>query len=213
MVRAAGLPMSTTHPLFLLREGRLVRQLGERDWRPFTRGPDESLERIKTAPRGEATVYLYDVDGVEAHAPNLSFYQRLERFQVPLWIHAGCKTPEDAMDVFFAGAESLTVDLASVGEAGLRELSDLAEGELHLGVGMRGRALVPAVRPFDLHRLAQETGIAGIVLDPEPGVDLHHAASLAGELRRHGLPITILLRRLPEARVLAGETDRIAEMP
>lgn len=204
--------MSTTHPLFLLREGRLVREAGERDWRPVTRGPDESLDRIR-ASKGEAAVYLYDVDGVEAHAPDVSFYQRLERLLVPMWIHAGCRTPEDAMDVYFAGAESLTVDLAAVGEPTFRELADLAEGELHVGLGMRGRKLVPDVRPFDLHRLAQDTGLSGVVLDPEPGVDLHHASSLMGELRRHGLPLTLLLRRAPEARRLAVEADRIAEAP
>lgn len=203
-------PMVERVPLFLLREGRLVAQAGPRQWTPLTRNPEESAKRIKEASGPDAPVYLLDVDGVEAHAPDVSFYQRLERLGVRMWLHPGCRTAEDAMDAFFAGGDTLTVDHSAVGEAGLRELAAIAEGDLHLGLRFRGKGLDPPLRAFDLKRLAGETGIAGIVVDLEAGSDAHQAAATLAELRRHGLPVTVLVREGAAPAGLEASVDRLA---
>src|ERR1051325_8867731 len=105
-------------PLFLVRDGRLVERTGVRSWRPLVEAETDeaAMRRLRASVPPQELVYLFDVDGVEAGAANHEFYQKLERAHVPPWIDAGCRTAEDAMDAFFAGAEVLTVRLDAMAE-------------------------------------------------------------------------------------------------
>lgn len=180
-------------PLVHVRSGAVVRAAGPRRWDPLTRTEPEAVARIKGVAPPDGLVYVYDVDGVEAGAPSLDFYQRLERARVPLWLHTGCRTPEDAMDAFFAGAQALTIERRHMNDGAIRELAELAEGEIHLMLPFQGRAPRPDLRAFELQRFVQANGLSGIVLRPEPPCDGHALNAYAGDVRHHGAPTSLFL--------------------
>lgn len=192
-------------PLVFVRGQLLVRPAGPRRWTALVESPQQTVDRIRAMGPTEGYVYIYDVDGVEAGAPSHDLYQRLERAHVPLWLHLGCRTPEDAMDAFFAGAEALTIERRHMDDEALHELAELTEGEIHLMFAFQGRSLRPELRGFQLQRLVQEHRLSGIVFQPEASSDGHALNAYAGEVRRHGVTTSLFVA--PGGSALDPEPD------
>ncbi|HLE47518.1 MAG TPA: hypothetical protein VI818_04405 [Candidatus Thermoplasmatota archaeon] len=178
-------------PLFIVRSGRLIGGR-PRAWDRRGLEGEAAIEAIAAARKPDEMPYLFDADGVDAGAPQHEFYQRLERRGIHPWIEAGVRTPEDAMDAFFAGAEALTLDLRLLRRETLLELAGLAEGELHLGLGFVGRETVPAFRAWELQRVAHDTQASGVVLQPDAGADAHALAGFAKELQSQRIQASLL---------------------
>ncbi|HVM45510.1 MAG TPA: hypothetical protein VM582_06205 [Candidatus Thermoplasmatota archaeon] len=86
-----------TLPVLHLDEGR------------FPEYPDQEPERVLTAlARRFGRVVLVDVAGVRANDADLEFIQQASRRR-PVWADAGSRYADDAMDLFVAGAEAVTM--------------------------------------------------------------------------------------------------------
>jgi hypothetical protein len=194
------------HPLFLVREGLVVDEDGPRSWAPRTTTASQSVAMIKAASTADVPAYVYDVDGVEAKAAQHSFYQKLEQAHVGPWIHPGCRTAEDAMDAFFAGAEAITVDVRHMPEETMTDLGEIAEGEIHLAAPVDGSG----PRPRELARLVGAHGMAGVVLMLEGATDPKRVDAVVAELASLGVARSLLSRRPPglDLSALVGRVDR-----
>lgn len=191
--------------MFLIRDGKLVRRTGPREYRVLEPATDP-VKIVKSALPPEELVYIWDVDGVEAGAPNHEFYQRLERNRIPPWIDAGCRTPEDAMDAFFAGAEVLTVRLEHMSEAHLADFADLAEYEFHLSLPFSGAQPDVPLSAWDVRRLVGEMHAHGVVFEAGPGTDPRAYARFVDLVQNGGIDMSFLsTEHLPWLRDLAQE--------
>jgi hypothetical protein len=194
----------------MVRDGQIVRPSGPRSWTPTTKSSDEAAQKIAAGGLDAPAPYIYDVDGVESRVAQFQFYQRLEQAHAAPWIHAGCRTPEDAMDTFFAGAEAITVELRHMPEDTIAELAGLAEGEIHLGAALD--ATMP--RPRELARIVQAHGLAGVVLQSAASDEARRLESAAMELRTLGVEATLLrLGAAPVPHNVEPQLARIVESP
>jgi len=145
-----------TLPVIHLDEGR------------FPEYPDDDAERVLTTlARRFGRVVIIDVAGVRANDADLEFLQQASRRR-PIWMDAGSRYATDAMDLFVAGAEAVTIrwnTLQRVEE--LQEAAELCDpGTLFLGLEYpRGEFLSNARDGRDPHevvRLAESLGV-GVV--------------------------------------------------
>ncbi|MBI2077784.1 MAG: hypothetical protein HYT80_05345 [Euryarchaeota archaeon] len=180
-----------TVPMFALRGARLMAGRPGA-WSKTAVHGEAAVEAVVAVSRAERVPYVYDVGGVEAGAPQHEFYQRLERRGVHPWVEAGVRSPEDAMDAFFAGADALTLDLRLLRRATLLELAGLAEGELHLAVGFRGREAFPTLKPWELQRVVADTNATGVVVEPDAAHDAHALDAFARELESQRVAASLL---------------------
>lgn len=191
-------------PMFHVRNGNLVRESGPRKWTPVIAEPALAVDEIKRATPTEGLVYVYDVDGVEAGAPDHGFYQRLERAHVAAWIQPGCRNEGQVMDAFFAGAEALTLEPRFLDREDLLELAALMEGEAHLGFPFRGTQTVPDMRPAEVARLVVKSHCRGVVLDPVADAAPDRLSSFVRDLLALSVAVTISSARFPAAMDLAA---------
>lgn len=162
-------------------------------WRTIGK-PEAALDRARGAYAAADGLYVIDLDGQFSGVANLPFFQALDRRGVYPWVDAGCRKPEDAMDVLFAGAESLTIQLRHMEPRKLAEVRELVEAELHVGFTVDERGLEQQLRPRDVLELAQRISATGIVLYEGERADLHSAENAAFELVRAGVPVTWVAR-------------------
>ncbi len=80
----------------------------------------ETLEGLDRALQDFGRVLVWDLDGIERNRPNLALVRHFEG--EPVWVDAGVRHAEGAVDVLVAGAER-----AVVGTKTLRSLSELDE--------------------------------------------------------------------------------------
>lgn len=159
-----------TLPLVHLDEGR------------FPEYPGEDPERVLTAlARRFGRVVLVDVDGIRANEADLEFLQTASRRRA-VWADAGSRFATDAMDLFVAGAEAVSVRWNTLdSEAELREAAQLVEpGTLFLALEYpRGKFLRHRHDPRgdeEVARLAESLSV-GLVFLLE-GVDEARVRSL-----------------------------------
>lgn len=172
-----------------VRRGELVRPTGPRAWESWA-GREGGAAAAQLLYEKHQSLYVWDVDGNEFGEANLDFYQRLERAHVFPWVDAGCRNPEDVMDVFFAGSEAVTIQLRHMGGEALREVAAMAEADLYVGVGVERGELERRMRPRELIELVRAIDATGVVLYEGASVDFHAAENIAGEIQRNGFPVT-----------------------
>lgn len=102
----------------------------------FPEYPGEDPERVLSLlARRYGRVVLVDADGIRRNEADLEFLQRAARKR-SVWVDAGSRFATDAMDLFVAGADAVTMrwnTLASVDE--LEEAASLAQpGALFVGL-------------------------------------------------------------------------------
>jgi len=120
-------------------------------------------------------LYLADLDGLAHNNPQLEYIQELSR-DMPLWVDAGPRNADGAIDIIVAGAEKAVLSSAYL--EGLRELKRawrlstelVFEIETGSGVPAADGERWPGADPISLARAARAVGPAPIVLSPR-GVD------------------------------------------
>ena len=81
---------------------------------------EETVDGLDRALEAFGRVLVWDLDGIERNRPNLGLVRHFEG--EPVWVDAGVRHAEGAVDVLVAGAER-----AVVGTKTLRSLSELDE--------------------------------------------------------------------------------------
>lgn len=161
-----------TLPVIHLDEGR------------FPEYPGEDVERVLTTlARRFGRVVVIDVSGVRANDADLEFVQRVSRRR-PVWIDAGSRYATDAMDLFVAGADAVTMrwnTLQRVEE--LQEAAEICEpGTLFVALEYPGGEFLRHARDrrdaAEVARLAESIGV-GVVSILE-GADEKTARRLPG---------------------------------
>lgn len=102
--------------------------------------PEDALTRLA---RRFGRVVVVDADGVRRNEPDLGFLQTTSRKRA-LWLDAGSRYADDAMDLYVAGAEAVTLRWNTLDSATeLEEAASLCQpGTLHLALEFpKGRFL------------------------------------------------------------------------
>jgi hypothetical protein len=144
----------------------------------FPEYPGVDPERVLTQlARRFGRVALVDVEGVRRNEPQVEFLQAASRRR-SLWVDAGSRYATDAMDVFVAGADQVTLRWNTLRDA--RELDEAAQlaqpGSLFLALEFPKGRFLPNPHdkrgPDAVVALAQAAGVGVVhILDAEP--DLH----------------------------------------
>jgi uncharacterized protein related to proFAR isomerase len=130
-------------------------------------------------------LYLADLDGIEDNNPQVEYIQELSR-EMPMWVDAGVRRAELAIDILVAGAQKAVLSSAHLG--GPRELRRAWKltTELVFELETVGGNLVEVAPtwatqdPLELVRGAREVGIPDVVVSPrETGPDWALIASIA----------------------------------
>lgn len=127
--------------------------------------PEQTFTRLA---RRFGRLALVDVTGVRTNDADLEFLQISARRNASLWVDAGSRYATDAMDLFVAGAETVTLRWNTLhAEAELREASEMTQpGSLFVGLEYpRGAFLRNARDPRsadDVVKLAESLG-AGVL--------------------------------------------------
>lgn len=146
-----------TLPVLHLDEGR------------FPEYPAQDTDRVLTnLARRFGRVALVDVSGIRTNDADLEFIQTASRRR-PLWVDAGSRYADDAMDLFVAGAEAVTMRWNTLDAP--EELAEAAElcqpGTLFLALEFPNGRFLPHPRDRRSERdaiaLAEEHSV-GIVL-------------------------------------------------
>lgn len=147
--------------------------------------PGQDPERVLTSlARRFGRVVLVDVAGIRSNDADLEFVQSASRRR-PIWADAGSRYADDAMDLFVAGAEAVTMRWNTL--TGSEELVAAVEvcdpGTLFLALEFpRGRFLANARdgrSAADVARFAEEHGVGLVLLVDQPGDAALRALPLA----------------------------------
>lgn len=155
------------------------------DARRFPEYPGDEPERVLTElTRRFGRVAIVDVGGVRANDVDLEFIQKVARKR-SLWLDGGSRYATDAMDLFVAGAEWVTLRWNTLGaEKELEEAASLAQpGALFVGLEFPHGEFLPNPRDRrsadEVVRLAEVHG-AGIVYIIPPDAPPELARTLPG---------------------------------
>ena len=164
-------------------------------------------------------LYLADLDGLEQNNPQVEYIQELSR-EMPLWVDAGVRRAELAIDILVAGAQKAVLSSSYLG--GPRELrrawklSTELVFELETVSGhLEG---VPASwetqDPLEMVRIAREVGIPEVVVSPretEPDWSLVASIAKTGPTWVDGTFEPGSVRRLADSGAAGGifHIDRI----
>jgi hypothetical protein len=116
-------------------------------------------------------LYLADLDGLEENNPQVEYIQELSR-EMPMWVDAGVRRADQAIDILVAGAQKAVLSSTYLG--GPKELTRAWKlttelvFELETTAGrVEGVAASWATQdPLELVRLAREVGIPEVVVSP-----------------------------------------------
>ena len=116
-------------------------------------------------------LYLADLDGIEQNDPQVEYIQELSR-EMPMWVDAGVRRADLAIDILVAGAQKAVLSSAYLG--GPRELRRAWKLTTELvfeveTVGTRVQQIAPTWEtqdPLELVRIAREVGIPDVVISP-----------------------------------------------
>ena len=163
------------------------------DRRRLPEYPGEDPEGILTGlARSFGRVVVVDVQGVRRNEADLEFVQQAGRRR-SLWVDAGSRFATDAMDLFVAGAETVTMRWNTLDAPDeLREAAEMTQhGSLFLGLEFpRGGFLK---HPKDARTAHEAAGFAeglgvGLVLMVDAGADLHALPTTTASRFVQGLP-------------------------
>jgi hypothetical protein len=176
-------------PRVFARSGVRVWPEAPHRWNPVKERDGGLVGEARRLFKAHGHVYIVDVGGLENGEADWEFIQQLERKQVFPWLESGARRVEDVMDAFFAGAERVTVAMGSLKPEAVKEVTEMAEGEVFLGVGLEPRGLLHGMRPLELAQLASSLGVQGVVLQAREPVEGGAFDRAAFEVRRAGLPV------------------------
>lgn len=188
-----------TIPALSVKKNKLVRALDD-GFEPIKLGFTESVERII---RSHDKMLLVDYDGLLSNRPQYDLMQDVRDIasdideDIELWVEAGVRQSESAIDLFIAGADSVvlcTSLLPSISE--IKKSSDMS-GELILSIDMGntcrpGQRTASVISPsgeiaaLGLQGLAQKCmgmGIGKIILDTAVTDSAAGAADLYAEAK------------------------------
>lgn len=196
-------------PLLHVQRGHFVAPDGAGGWKPAFE-PAKEIDHARRLFEAADSLYVIDLDSQAAGVANLDFYQTLERKRVFPWLDVGARKVEDVMDAFFAGAESITVQLRHMPPDDLEEVGGLAEADFYVGVTMERNNLEKGLRPADLVGLAERVAATGIVLYEGADGDLHSAENVALELQKVTIPTVWVARPGSPQTERARRSERLA---
>lgn len=140
----------------------------------FPEYPDADPEAVLTGlARRFERVLVVDAQGIRANDADLEFLQHAARKRA-IWADAGSRYATDAMDLFVAGAERVTMRWNTVkGVEELAEAASLAQpGALFLGLEFPRREFLPHPKDkrtaLDAARLAEGLGIGLVYIVDRP---------------------------------------------
>lgn len=114
--------------------------------------------------RSFGRVVLVDAGGIRANDPDLEFIQEASRKR-PLWVDAGSRYSTDAMDLFVAGADAVTMRWNTLHKPSeLEEAAAIAQdGALFVGLEFPRGAFLPHAKDArtatQVVQLAQDLGL------------------------------------------------------
>jgi hypothetical protein len=85
----------------------------------------EKLDRINQ----EQILYIHDLDGIEKDKPNLCTFQRLSKTR-EIWVDSGPRNLGDIVDVFFAGANAITIRKFLFPKVDISKIRELSENKV-----------------------------------------------------------------------------------
>ena len=85
----------------------------------------EKLDKINQ----EQILYIYDLDGIEKDKPNLCTIQRLSKTR-EIWIDSGPRNLGDIVDVFFAGANAITIRKRLFPKIDISKIREISENKV-----------------------------------------------------------------------------------
>jgi len=118
-----------------------------------------------------ALLYVVDLDGIDRGDPQLDYIQEISR-DITLWVDAGVRTADQAIDVLVAGARRVVLSSAYL--RGLRQVSRAwkLSTELVFELEMAGPHLGPSAAdwgtddPVELARTVRAAGPDHLVVSP-----------------------------------------------
>lgn len=199
----------TIVPLVHVKQGHVVHP-ARRKWLPVAEH-EAALDQVADLFKQHDAVYVLDQDGQFSGVANLEFLQQLERKRVHPWVDAGPRTSEDAMDLLFAGVETLTLRPQHMGPEKIHDVAELSDVPLHAGIELATeRSQWPTIAAIT--DLVQRSGVHGIVLIEEAQTPWRDAENLAHELKRTGLEVTWVARHDSPHTGHAQRSDRFARV-
>jgi hypothetical protein len=116
-------------------------------------------------------LYVVDLDGINREDPQLDYLQELSR-DIGLWVDAGVRSSDQAIDILVAGARRVILSTAYLrGPNALARAWKLST-ELVFEIEMTGATLTPAAGiwgtedPIGLARIVREAGPDHLVISP-----------------------------------------------
>ncbi len=160
-------------PCILLRKGRVCRPGpdGPVPSRTIRGAPVDVFDVLDALAPEFRSIYLVDLDGIERNDPQLEYIQEVSR-DATLWVDAGIRRADGAIDILVAGADRAVLSSAYL--QGLRELkrawklsTDLAfEVELSDGIPSPLEPAWGASDALALTTAARAAGPDTVVLSP-----------------------------------------------
>jgi uncharacterized protein related to proFAR isomerase len=134
----------------------------------------EASDVVKKAADGKA-LYIIDADGISSNKPNIGLLKAASR-KAELWVDAGPRYADDAMDLFIGGADRVTARWSKLrSEDELAELAELSE-DVYLGVeydaGFRQNPGMNASSERAVREIATKFGVGVVVVDVKSGSGL-----------------------------------------
>ncbi len=119
-------------------------------------------------------IYLVDLDGVEENEPQLDYLQEISR-DVDIWLDAGARTADEAIDALVTGASRIVLSSATlIGPLELERAWALSQ-ELAFEIELRGGRVNArssdwsARTPPELAREVRSAGPSDLILGPRDG--------------------------------------------
>ena len=160
-------------PCMLLRQGQVC--LPGQDGPVVARSPEgaayDPFEVVDRLTREYALLYVVDLDGIERGEPQLDYLQELSR-DITLWVDAGTRTADQAIDILITGARRAVLSSAYL--RGPRQLKRAWRLSTELVFELEfdsGRLVLPTPEwgtedPIQLAALVRATGPDHLVISP-----------------------------------------------
>jgi phosphoribosylformimino-5-aminoimidazole carboxamide ribonucleotide (ProFAR) isomerase len=201
-------------PCLLLRDGRvcLPGPTGPVAARTADGEYFDPFDVVDHLARDFALLYVVDLDGIEKADAQLDYLQELSR-DLPLWVDAGVRTADQAIDVIVAGARRAVLSSAYLrGPKELRRAWKLTT-ELVFEIELENATLTPADPsweendPYEFLRSLRDVGIDHFVVSPretDPNWGLIRRLASLGRVWVDGTFTPAEQARLTEAGAAGG---------
>lgn len=160
-------------PCLMLRHGQVCRPGPDGPVVARTRSgsavdPFDAVDRLSSQ---YALLYLVDLDGIERGTPQLDYEQELAR-DMPLWVDAGVRAADQAIDVIVAGAQRAVLSSAYLRSPRQLERAWRLSTQLIFEIELRGATLASpradwgTDSPGELARKVRAAGPDHVILSP-----------------------------------------------